>query len=96
MASRYDADVDFDNWMNAHLESVSSPAAAAVSPAAATTSAEARSKCENDPLVGHDPWEGTGRLRPPNIGQTTPAPQANTQSVPTETTVPPPPMMSQE
>ena len=73
MASRQDADVDFDKWMDEHLASVSftpqSPAAAgdvarsaaAASPAAATTSAESRSKSEKDPLVGNDPWDGTGR-----------------------------------
>ena len=67
MASRYDADVDFDNWLNANLESVSSPAAAAVSPAAAMASAEDKSKFEKDPWEEGDPWGGTGRPRPPKL-----------------------------
>ena len=97
MASRYDADVDFDNWLNDNLASTSSPAAAAaLSPAAATTNAEDKGKFGKDPWDEGDPWGGTGRPRPPTYGQTTPAQQANTQSAPTETTVAPPPMMSQE
>ena len=98
MAFRQDADAEFEDWLNEHLEETSSPAMAAMSPAAATSSAETENKCKKDPVVANDPWaptlEGSGRLRPPS--QTTTAHQVNMQSVPTESMAPPPPMMSQE